>query len=188
MKIFAFNMAEAAVLLDSGYMTPYICKELLGAGGFPMIAERKTATREGTLPKELFTYDATRECFVCPKGEVLPYSVTNRQSYQLFQSNASHCAQCPILDACTSNKNKKRAIQRHVWEWCKEKVMAVAQNFKTIAKQLARQASALFHFLTPVFTLSALLSCTDLFRKNVFIEQPTSNPSNNITLLSPTYF
>jgi transposase len=199
METFDFNMAEAAVLLDSGYMTPYICKELLDAGVLPVIAERKAATRAGTLPKEQFTYDATRECYVCPKGEGLSYSLTNRQGYQLFQSDANHCAKCPVLDACTSNKSKKRAIQRHVWEWCKEKVTAirhsalgetlyplrqrtiersfadakelhglrrcrmrgkekvqeqvlmtaVAQNLKTIAKQLARQASALFsHFIS----------------------------------------
>ncbi|WP_260405722.1 IS1182 family transposase, partial [Paenibacillus sp. 598K] len=120
-ETFGFHDLEA-VALDSGYMTPYICKQTLEANVFPAIVPRKATTRAGTLPKAHFTFNATNNTYVCPQGQELTYKLTNREGYRLYASDASHCATCPMLAQCTSDKSKQRKIQRHVWEEFREQV------------------------------------------------------------------
>lgn len=122
---FEFKALEA-VALDSGYMTPYICKKTLSMNIFPVIAERSAPTKEGTLPKAEFSYNKENETYICPKGEILIYSTTNRSGYQEYRSNPDKCGVCPIHDQCTSSK--QRTIQRHIWEDCKEQVIKNRQS------------------------------------------------------------
>jgi transposase len=129
-QIETFGFAETleAVALDSGYMTPYICKKTTEMNIFAVIAERSAPTSEGTIPKKQFTYDKERDCYVCPNGEILTYSTTNRSGYREYKSAPTQCENCPLLNQCTSKASKQRVIQRHVWEDFKERVTANKQS------------------------------------------------------------
>lgn len=125
-----FNWHDSleSVGLDSGYMTPYICKSTLTMKLAAAIVEREAPAKEGTLPKEQFSYDPARDVYRCPQGEVLHYKTTNRKGYKEYKSAPATCAACPLLDRCTGNANKQRTIQRHVWEEAKEAVIAYTQS------------------------------------------------------------
>lgn len=130
---FDFHNTLEAVALDSGYMTPYICKKTSEMGIFSVIATRNAPTAEGTIPKEEFSYDPQQDAYICPNGSKLTYHTTNRNGYKEYMSNPDLCGQCPLLDSCTSSKNRKRKIQRHVWEGFKERVEA---NYRSSSGQI----------------------------------------------------
>jgi transposase len=119
-QIFGFANTLEALALDSGYMTPYICKQT--ASWMTVIAERAAPRKLGFFSKTDFTFDASQDAYRCPAGEWLPYRTTNREGYEEYASSKSHCATCPLLSQCTENQNHQRVIQRHVWEEYKEQV------------------------------------------------------------------
>lgn len=119
---FGFREKIEAVALDSGYMTPHICKKTSDLNIFTVIAERSAPTADGTLPKHHFTYDKERDVYICPTGNALTYATTNRVGYSEYRSNPTQCIQCPLRDRCTTRQIKQRTIQRHVWEDFKEQV------------------------------------------------------------------
>ncbi|THF72241.1 transposase, partial [Cohnella fermenti] len=89
---------------------------------FAAIADRKSPSREGHIPKAEFTYDPQQDAYRCPQGQMLPYSTTNRDGQRVYFSDAEQCATCPMLSQCTSNQEKARSISRHIWEEHREQV------------------------------------------------------------------
>lgn len=136
-EVFGFGESLEAVGLDSGYMTPYICKSVVSLNVAAAIVERDAPTRKGTLPKQYFTYDPERDVYFCPQGEILQYGTTNRNGYKEYRSTPTVCAACPMRETCTSNADQKRTILRHVWEEEKEIVIAYSQS--EAGRQLSRR-------------------------------------------------
>lgn len=131
--VFGFYDTLEAVALDSGYMTPHICKKTSEMGIFSVIATRNAPKAEGTIPKEQFAYDPQQDAYICPNGIKLTYNTTNRSGYKEYMSNPVLCSQCPLLKSCTSSKNGRRKIQRHVWEEFRERV---ERNYHSSSGQL----------------------------------------------------
>lgn len=117
---FGFNVE--AVALDAGYLTNPICKGISDRNIFGVIAHRRYHPTQGLFPKWKFKYDENQDHYICPKGEVLPYSTTSRDGYREYKSDPKKCATCPLLDQCTRSKNHQKVVTRHVWEEHKEKV------------------------------------------------------------------
>ncbi|WP_376768420.1 IS1182 family transposase [Paenibacillus planticolens] len=133
---FGFETTLEAVALDNGYFTPHICKETLEMKIYPVIAGRSTPSTSEGLSKDKFIFNEEKNVYICPKGQELTYSTTNRQGYREYTSDAKQCKNCPLLSTCTTAKNYVRKIQRHLWESFKERV---ARNKKSISgKKLYR--------------------------------------------------
>ncbi|WP_230847346.1 transposase [Burkholderia mallei] len=47
--------------------------------------------------KRQFKYDAYRNEYVCPQGQALPYSTTNRLGYREYKSNAQICGRAGTI-------------------------------------------------------------------------------------------
>ena len=82
----------------------------------------------GKFSKSQFTYETEQDVYICPAGKTLTYGNTNRQGYKEYRSDSNVCKECPFLEKCTSNANKQRIIQRHIWESYKEKVVHNRQS------------------------------------------------------------
>ncbi|AJX46645.1 transposase DDE domain protein [Burkholderia mallei] len=65
-----------------------------------------------------------RNEYVCPQGQALPYSTTNRLGYREYKSNAQICGRCPVRSQCTNSAIAVKVVTRHVWERAKERVDA----------------------------------------------------------------
>lgn len=139
METFGFGATLEAVLLDSGYMTPHICKQTVEMGLFALIAERQAPTKEGTLPKKQFAYDSGRDVYVCPAGKELAYATTNRSGFKEYRSDAEICKSCPLQGTCIPGASNRRTVQRHIWEEAKEQVALNGQS--EIGKVLYRLRS-----------------------------------------------
>lgn len=117
-----FGFEIEAVALDSGYLTAPICKGLEERKIFGVIAHRRyQSTKEG-IPKRKFLYQSEEDCYVCPGGQKLLYSTTDRNGYRHYKSDPKQCRDCPLLSQCTQSKKKQRIITRHIWQESIEKV------------------------------------------------------------------
>jgi transposase len=117
-----FGFEVEAVGLDAGYLTVPICHGLEKRNIMGVIAHRRFTPKKGLFPKWKFTYDKKTDSYTCPNGSTLIYSTTNREGYRQYHSDPSKCRVCPFLSQCTSSRNHKKVMTRHVWEESKEKV------------------------------------------------------------------
>lgn len=104
------------IILDTGYKTPAIAKQLLDDGIKPLFPYKRPMTKEGFFKKSGYVYDEYYDCYVCPNGQALNYSTTNREGYREYKSCGAICAECPYLSQCTNSRNHQKIITRHVWE------------------------------------------------------------------------
>ncbi len=103
-------------VLDAGYKTPAIAKLLLDDGIKPVFPYKRPQTKDGFFKKDEYVYDEYYDVYVCPEGEVLNYSTTNRDGYREYKSCGHICENCPSLAQCTASKNHVKMVNRHVWE------------------------------------------------------------------------
>jgi transposase len=117
-----FNLPIEAVGLDAGYDTAAICKGLEDRHIYGVIARWRPPHRKGSFYKRNFQYYRKPDHYICPAGEVLSYSTTNRVGYREYKSNPEVCQHCPLLDLCTQSANHVKVLTRHVWERSKERI------------------------------------------------------------------
>ena len=104
------------VVLDSGYRTPAIMKEIIENGQTPYIPYKRPMTKKGFFPKREYVYDEAQDIYICPNLKDLKYSTTNRQGYKEYKSDPKECINCPFLNQCTKSKNHQKTVTRHAWE------------------------------------------------------------------------
>jgi transposase len=117
-----FELPVEAVGLDAGYDTAAICKGLEERKIFGVIARWRPPHRPGFFYKRDYRYDRLSDQYVCPAGQVLSYTTTNRLGYREYKSDGDLCQHCPLLASCTQSTNHVKVITRHVWERSKERI------------------------------------------------------------------
>jgi transposase len=70
----------------------------------PIHAETSGRKKKG-FPREAFTYDAERDGYICPRGEILPHRrADDRTQTHAYYADRKTCGPCPIKPQCTTNK------------------------------------------------------------------------------------
>lgn len=87
----------SSVVVDTGYKTPGVCREIIMAGKKPVIPYKRPMTKEGFFRKYEYVYDEYYDCFICPEDQILKYRTTNRKGYAEYKSNPEICRNCPLL-------------------------------------------------------------------------------------------
>ncbi|GAB6156840.1 IS1182 family transposase [Desulfotomaculum varum] len=105
-----------AVVVDAGYKTPGVCREIIEAGKLPVMPYKRPMTKDGYFKKREYVYDEYYDCYLCPNNQVLRYSTTNRAGYREYKSDPKICSECPMRMQCTQSKNCTKVVTRHVWE------------------------------------------------------------------------
>lgn len=124
-QVFAYSVQAACdrygwvldytINADAGYRTPAIAHELLQNQIMPIFPYQRPRSKRGTLPKSKFVYDEYYDCYLCPRDQVLSYVTTTRQGYRVYQSDSQVREQCPLLPQCTTAKNHRKVLSRHLW-------------------------------------------------------------------------
>jgi len=104
------------VVLDAGFKTPAIARQIIKDGRTPVMPYKRPMTKEGFFKKYEYVYDEYYDCYICPNNSILAYSTTNRDGYKEYKSNPAVCASCPYLIKCTQSKNHVKLVTRHIWE------------------------------------------------------------------------
>lgn len=72
----------------------------------PVLSEPQGESDKGPLPKSSFTYDAERDAYICPTGEVLPPDFKRKMRCAPDQEESAyrcHNGRCPERAACTKD-------------------------------------------------------------------------------------
>jgi len=117
-----FNFDVKSVGLDAGYYTAPICKSLVERDIYGVIAYHRPNHRKGFLRKREYFYDAASDTYTCPAGQKLKYRNTTRPGYKEYVSTPEKCKSCQFLKQCTTSRDFKKVVTRHVWEEAKEKI------------------------------------------------------------------
>jgi transposase len=105
---------QLTVLADTGYSNGEQLANIEAAGMKPVVPAKRAMNNQGDVyQKHDFTYDAERDCFICPAGEALHYQTkqTASKQYLYARTGCNHCLQ---QSRCT--KADKRWITRHFYE------------------------------------------------------------------------
>lgn len=111
-----FKNAITFEVLDAGYKTPAICKEIIEDGKIPFMPYTVPKGKKGFFKTKDFVYDEYNDEYICPNNELLKYSTTTREGYKQYKSNPDICSKCPLKDKCTQSKNNQKTISEHVWK------------------------------------------------------------------------
>jgi transposase len=116
-KKIVYNHPEIeSVVVDAGYKTPTICREIILAGKDPIMPYKRPMTKKGYFKKHEYVYDEYYDCIICPNNQVLKYSTTNRRGYREYKSDPKICCECSLREKCTQSKNMTKVVTRHIWE------------------------------------------------------------------------
>ena len=110
------DVGMETMIMDAGYKTPAIAKQLLDDGIKPLFPYKRPMTKEGFFRKYEYVYDEYYDVYICPNDQTLKYSTTNRDGYREYKSNGTICADCPYLSQCTKSRNHVKVVTRHIWE------------------------------------------------------------------------
>ena len=102
------------IVVDAGYKTPHIAKEILDNKQQPLMPYKRPMTKKGYMRKHEYVYDSYYDCYICPNECLLEYNTTNKDGYKIYKANQRECMQCPFKEKCTQMNAK--VITRHVWE------------------------------------------------------------------------
>ena len=116
------------VVMDAGYKTPPIAKQILDNEQTPLFPYKRPMTKEGFFKKNDYVYDEYYDCYICPNNEIIRYSTTNRNGYREYKSDCRICEKCPMISQCTGSKNHVKVITRHIWEDYMEKCEEIRQT------------------------------------------------------------
>jgi transposase len=117
---FGFSIRAAGV--DAGYATAAVMKGMEDRNIYGVMGYRRPTHREGYFHKREFRYDPQIDVYVCPNGQLLSYSTTNREGYRQYHSDAEQCTVCPVRGKCTESRNCTKVVTRHVWEQSRERI------------------------------------------------------------------
>lgn len=104
------------MIMDAGYKTPAIAKLLVDDGITPVMPYTRSRTKKGFFRKTDYVYDEYYDTYLCPGGEILKYSTTNREGYREYKSDPAQCINCPYLSQCTLSRNHQKVVTRHIWQ------------------------------------------------------------------------
>ncbi len=103
------------VVMDCGYRTPWICKQILDDERVPVLPYKRPMGKKVFFPSYKYVYDTYYDCVLCPENHVLPYATTDRKGYRQFKSNPCHCKNCPSRSKCTESKKCQKVVTKHIW-------------------------------------------------------------------------
>ncbi len=76
--------------------------------------QKDTGTQKGIFPKEVFTYDADNDIFICPSGQILKKrKYFKKRNHFEYIASASICNSCQLKEKCTKAKSG-RTLKRHI--------------------------------------------------------------------------
>jgi transposase len=128
---------QLKVCADRGYYNTAQIKECEEAGIEVHMERPQPGQTEGIFPLERFTYDATKDSYLCPAGKRLSYRTYDKQKQvRCYWTEA--CNGCPLKSQCTTGKGPRK-IKRPVGQDAADRMLQrVAANPKylELRKQL----------------------------------------------------
>lgn len=119
------------ITMDAGYKTPWIAKKILDDGRIPILPyTRPKGRKDGYRPWQ-YEYDPAADSFLCPNGEILRHTTTDRDGKRIYRSIPKNCRECLCKAWCGANEKGQKLFTTHIW-----------QEYLDIAEQLRKTSRA----------------------------------------------
>ena len=82
------------VTMDAGYKQPWIARRIL----------------------EDFSYEEEKDRLLCPQGQALRHTTTDKDGKQIYRSIPKVCRSCPCREQCGANAKGQKVVYRHIWQ------------------------------------------------------------------------
>jgi len=147
---------------DSGYAwTDDLAK--VDKQGIQVIVPRQRAASGkavGEFDKRNFRYDANKNCYICPEGEILRYSgVTRKRNGRIYEiRDRKICLNCQAYGECTTAKTGRK-VMRLAEEALREKLdkqLSLSEN-QTIYKRRQQKAELVYGHIKRNLGVSSFL-------------------------------
>lgn len=103
-------------VLDAGYKTPWIVKKILDSGKVPVLPyTRYHGKKDGFRPWD-YTYDEANDQYLCPMGQILRHTTTDKDGKRTYRSTPACCKGCPCREKCGANEKGQKLLTRHIWQ------------------------------------------------------------------------
>jgi len=103
-------------LADGGYHTAANLVAGEQRGQRLVMTERYPKEAQGPYFKDQFHYDANTDSYLCPEGQVLPFSGIRRKNgqmlgpFRVYRGSKPVCHACPAYGVCTKDRHTGRAL------------------------------------------------------------------------------
>ena len=119
------------ITMDAGYKTPWIAKKILDDGRIPILPYTRPKGRKDGFRPWQYEYDPAADSFLCPNGEILRHTTTDRDGKRIYRSIPKHCRECLCKAWCGANEKGQKLFTTHIW-----------QEYLDIAEQLRKTSRA----------------------------------------------
>ena len=110
-----FKEAEF-IVMDAGYKTPWIAKKVLEDGRIPILPYTNRKYKKGQFKPWEYRYDEATDSFICPRGNTLRHTTTDRDGKRVYRSTPSVCRNCPSREVCGANAKGQKLLTTHIWQ------------------------------------------------------------------------
>ncbi len=104
------------VAMDAGYKTPWIAKKVLDDNKIPVLPYTQYNGKSGRYKPRQYTYDVTTDEYICPQGERLRHTTTDRNGKRTYRSRPTNCMHCPYKAKCGANEKGQKIFTAHIWQ------------------------------------------------------------------------
>lgn len=116
------------VAMDAGYKTPWIAKKVLDGGRIPVLPyTRYKGDKERYRPWE-YEYDLEKDSYICPQGQELRHTTTDKEGKRSYRSTPKNCAACPCKVKCGANEKGQKLFTTHIWQEYLDLVEAIRKT------------------------------------------------------------
>lgn len=110
------KFAVQFVAMDAGYKTPWIAKKIVDDGKTPILPYTTYRGNKDRYKPWNYTYDPANDTYICPCGERLRHTTTDRDGKRTYRSTPKKCRSCPCRVKCGANEKGQKALTTHIWQ------------------------------------------------------------------------
>lgn len=100
---------------DSGYGNIDELEKVDAQGIEVIVPSQRQASNQAVKPFDVrnFKYDRENDCYICPKGNILPYKNTEyKKNRKVYLAGKAACFECEHFGKCTTNRLHGRKVTR----------------------------------------------------------------------------
>ena len=153
----AHDIEPDILAADKGYGTgPFLAwlKDREVQAHIPVLDRQRQS--EGLLSREAFTFDAGRNCFICPQGKILKHRTSQAKTrIHTYRANPTDCRTCPMRQQCT--RSDRRTLSVPFDEAARQEIIAL-HNTEAFQRSriLRRKVEMLFGHMKRHFRFTRL--------------------------------
>ena len=152
-----FDLKPKRLAADTAYGSSKTLKALLDCNIDPHIPVwDKSLRTDGTFSKGDFIYDAKRDVYTCPRGNILKTTGNAHDDTLRYRARTKDCRSCSLKERCCPN-TPQRKIPRDINEKARDYVrnLAKTKTFKIMSNERKKVEMAFAH-MKNIFKLDRL--------------------------------